>query len=300
MKTLGEMILDLWNQLGDVPELDPYGSNSPPAQNELIPTSYGFKRLKRVVNDSLIAVFSWKHPSRIEYFDTSSFVEKLFIKGVEVSGEIPLGTTPSTTSIPLAEPATIDQYSGYSVEINDESRIVVSNTTNSLILAVGLTEAPEIGDTYTLRSNLISYGTSKRIAEVFRCRDLLNDRDLDLVQRTAEIYISDATLRVPTTWGRVGNYIRFNAFINNDHWFQLEAKRFPNELVDPTDVPELPEQYHEAIVLYALGWGFSFTIEPEKAQAAQVAFQNFMLSRQSSVNWRDERRDLKYEFNKEG
>lgn len=107
----------------------------------------------------------------------------------------------------------------------------------------------ELNDLYAIRS--------------IRVIDL--KRDTELSARTENFTHNLAQVGEPKQYFREGRYVYFDRHIDQEYTLQLEYYREAKDLVNGTDVPELPERLHTPIVYWATQRGLLSRSEQEDA-----------------------------------
>ena len=85
----------------------------------------------------------------------------------------------------------------------------------------------------------------------------------DISDRSSLEYVGDKgsllyrRTRTPSSFALFSNKVIFDVGNDESRWYKVEYYRTPKNMTLATDVPEIPEIYHYAIILYALSTGFA-------------------------------------------
>ena len=82
----------------------------------------------------------------------------------------------------------------------------------------------------------------------------------------------------PSEWYRLGNRIVYDKAVDEDKSFHMEYYRAPTALSNANDVPNIPEQFHYAIVLWGLEWGYRRGMESNHKYSVKMDFREYMNS----------------------
>jgi hypothetical protein len=173
----------------------------------------------------------------------------------------------------------------------DQKRVIVSYTpsTGSVTIAPDWDTTPT--GTYTsfnlyqrmygLNSTIISNLADTGVWGIQRLEDVENGTVLEM-QAWTDIAKGDFTqLGTPTAFGHRGDYILFNITPDEERWFRLWYYTYPTQLTSSNLSGEsnLPEYWHEIIVLGAVYRGFQKLMEPDRASQALVDYTNSLTNR---------------------
>jgi hypothetical protein len=131
-------------------------------------------------------------------------------------------------------------------------------------------QLPSTNDIYLAEGNLL---------KPVGLYDITNKADLSY-EGDKELLVSE-TISTPSSFVTFGNKIVFNSALEEDTWYRMEYYRLPKPLTLSTDVPEIPELYHYAIILNAVAMGFARLQDYQTAYKFESQFEDFLTSRLS-------------------
>lgn len=290
--TLGNMMEELHDNLGAPDnELDPYDSGG-----SLDNTSTGWTRLLRWLNQAYIAVAGWKFRDG-SFALHPSMMKRMFVQGATKTGTAEAGADQTITLESGAVDANDDQYNGWVIELTGGTG---SGQTRMIMDYVGSTRVttvhkewdtnPDATSTYKLYKNFwmildSSHAWAADHIGVNPVSVFIAPQKLFDLKHNEEVIISnprhqypDDVLNAaePTLWYWDENKIYLDVPVDDDRYFELEYIAYPDQLSAESDVPEIPERYHEAIVLYATWLGLLRQQESDEAYAMKRNVEDFM------------------------
>jgi hypothetical protein len=138
-----------------------------------------------------------------------------------------------------------------------------------------------IADHIELPSETDIYRADGNLFEVLSIADLTNGRELRKMPDNEKFLSSITSYGDPTSWLRYSNKIIYDYAVDSDIWFKMEYYRSPKEMAhatSTTDIPELPEIFHYAIVLWGTWHGLKRTGEVTAAKVVWSDLVNYMRS----------------------
>ena len=300
--TLSEIRTELWNNLGKTTELDPS-----------LDTSYNSgPYLTYVANIAQRSVASYKlSRGRILRFNTLK--GDMYFKNTVIEGTLDAAGTTTTIIFPSGDVGTgDDRYNGWLLEIGGKYRIIVDYVTSTRTgtLHEALTTAPASGDDYNLYkkfSYLLPSGhawvsehiqlpaTTDRFLndgnflEILKIEDLDQNTKLKKAQRGRSFVTLNTSTGDPQRWYRYGNKLIFDFAPEDEKWFRMEYYRMPIDMSADTDEPELPEEFHYALVLWGTEWGYRREGESNEKYSTKLDFKEFMEQTILELDIADER-----------
>jgi hypothetical protein len=309
--TLSEIRTEIWEALGKPTDLDP---------------SVDATRLTRWVNEAQTVLGAWRDPDSGRIFRYHGLFGSLNYKSKVLSDTIATVSnddTPYYLELDGDEIGTgDDRYNDWVVEItsgdadgevrlitdydSDNSRIYYANAFNTEPSADDTVSIykrfdyllPEghswVSEHIQLPATSDSYLATGNLMEVLNVYDITNRVLLEKGSRVD--MFKDLTAGHPTMWYRYGNRLFYNCNQNTDDVdYRLEYFRNPMSLSSDGDVPELPLQYHRAIVLQGIIFGHIRTLEYDKKWMLQQDLKLHMRQVVSQWDIRDERIDNQLE-----
>ena len=117
------------------------------------------------------------------------------------------------------------------------------------------------------------------IDSVQRITDLKYGRKITRGERT-EYWPGTANEQgPPAQYSQTSNSIVFDRLPEDKSWFALEYYGLPHELVEATDYPELPAQFHEGLILHATWYGLRRQQEWSGAYSTKRDLHDYMRGR---------------------
>lgn len=299
---LSEIRNEIWNNLGKLTDLDPSSD-----------VSYGGSPyLNYVVNMAQRRIASYKtNRGHIMRFNTLK--GEMFFKNTIIEGTLDAAGTTTTIVFPSADVGTgDDRYNGWVLKTNSEYRIIVDydTATRTATLHDALSTAPASADTYALYKKF-SYllpsthtwvsehiqlpATSDRFLndgnflEVLKIEDLDKERKLIKAKRGRSFVTLQTSTGDPQKWYRYGNKVMFDFAPDEEKWFRMEYYRLPFDMSADTDEPEIPEEFHYALVLWGTEWGYRREGESNEKYSTKLDFKEFMEQTILELDIADER-----------
>lgn len=272
---VGDMLEQIWKLLGEPTDLNPDSSS-------------GRTLLLKGLNLAIKQVAAWKDPVRGWFFNYNKFRKEVFKHYSPLTNTAGSGsddTDVEISSLPTGE----TDIAGAILSIDGEDRIIISN--NGTTCTVGNAFSNSVGGKeYTLYPRWLNLG-SYRFIEVLKVEDYDNKLQLSNASLT-EDYLQDlGTIRDPQNFYRIGDRVYFDTAPEEERLYRLWLFRLPKEVTSDVEEPELPEQVHFGIILWAVYWGYQWKQEPRDAYAAQERFKDFMRSLKTEYDVKDEMRN---------
>lgn len=208
--------------------------------------------------------------------------------------------------------AAYDNYLDYIFEVTGgtgvgQKRRVVYATNGWIVFNKVLTTALDSTSEYKLTKNYyrvvpsISTSVSSNInyqavssgitfVNALRIYDMKDNVVIEKLGRTDEIIENNVETGIPTSFMFYRDKVLFDVAPRETRWYRLDFIKNPTELSNATDIPEIPEVFHEAIVLWAMWWGLRLGQESAEAYAVKRDLYDRMNQAVSEI-------DLEHEFN---
>lgn len=262
----------------------------------------GLTALDAAINRAQVAVANWKDPQTDRLIRFKELYSDFDFQWT-VYEDKAVAASCTTTSIIVTYfiAKDDDQYNDWILEFNGERRVIVDFTgaTGTFTLASALTAAPTLtaADTISIykRFAMILPSTDTWVSEhiskpaastthklggglvdIVKVVKLEDGTEITRSDR-GEFQYSDLTsVGDPSSWFLMGNRLFFNSAPDAADWFRTEYYRVPNNMSADSDEPELPESFHDAIVMLSTEWGFRRYGEDESAYLVMQRMINFM------------------------
>jgi hypothetical protein len=284
--TAQQILVDVFEQSGNVSDLNVYQADG--VTFDL--TTSGSVKLLQKLNEAQKFIASYKDPSSGYHLRLHSLVNSMFFKTYIIDDTVAsVSDTTFPYSITLANSSgllgtTDDRYNEWILELTSGSasgqvRLITDYTgaTYTFYVHDDYDTDPAAADTVKLYkrwmyllpathafvSEHISLPTvtdvsraDGNLVEVLKIEDVEQQKELDKSERTERFSAYINGYGDPGEWYRSGNKIYFNENQRTPKWFKLEYFRLPTNLVAATDEPEIPEMFHQGIVLHMLEWAY--------------------------------------------
>lgn len=270
--TTGEILTQSWKLLGEPSDLNPN-------------TTQGRIYLLQGVNEAVRAVASYKDKVTGQFFKYNQFRDELYLSYSVYSETVQAGSTVNTViigSLPSGE----TDLSGSTLEVGSESRVIISNTGVSCQVEEPFTSDPT-GEDYTLHLRWVNIPDTVDFIELLKVEDIDNQTQLNPGAKDNTYLTNLGQTGNPTEWYRIGRRLYFNTCPDEDFNLRVWYYRMPQSVSANASVPELPSNFHFAIVLWTTYWGYMWMQEPTEAYAAQRRFQDFMRTTKNQMDVKD-------------
>jgi hypothetical protein len=278
--TFEEMKTDVWGNLGNPSNLDPSSSST----------------IGEWVNRGYKKILFWKLPNgRLLRFRCTE--GEVFFKTTVKTGTAEDGSSSTITLKSGAVGANDDQYNGWLVRLtggtgsgqvrlvtdyNGTNRVatvhkawdITPDSTSTYTLYKRFTKILESGDVGASENLILSPISS--LYTISKITDLEDGKDLLPAERTetwADELTEDA---IPEEYLLRGNSLFFNTAYSSERWYRMEYVKIPADLSSDEDEPEIPEPWHEAIVLWATWRGLRYMQESNEAYSVKRDLFDFL------------------------
>lgn len=273
--TVEEMVIELWEGLGKPENLNPLDEAT---QLDVDDTKENTQRLRRVLSWAQNQVTSWKDGKFTQrmMFWTGAFLRKyLQLTGITDTGQV--GSTEATFVKSVAGPLDGTNYEGYVAINGSEAREIVADTGSLFIVSPSFTNTM-LGEIVTVRPlgyDLPDKESVKTVQQVW-IQDTGNE--LEEAPREERFMQNDYQIAAPTQWFQRGRKLYLDVVPDQDYFLKLVVEAVPTKITELglLEEPEIPPQFHWAIVLWALGWGHGLAQEETRKLAYQAEFRDFM------------------------
>lgn len=136
-------------------------------------------------------------------------------------------------------------------------------------------DKPLLANSDSLNLNAFIYNP----AVIYDVKDKTNN--INLLRKSYRYFTNLPPLKAkyPTMYTHYGNKLYFYPVPNENITLQISYRKRINALSNDSDVPEIPEEWHEAILLLATMKGFYWKMEYEKAREVQGELVAFLQDR---------------------
>lgn len=284
--TVQESLERVWVTLGEPSNLDPfvYAGGVPAGL-----TGSGSLMLE-VLNDAQTALATWRFPdgTRLRF---PSLRDWFYLEADSETGTLAAGQPAGFSSLD----GDFTGLTGWVIEVDGETRLALVATGTSAILDSAFGSDPS-GKTWTaykrvFRPSDALGGTAYPIA-LYGVYDFEGRKRISRFSETTEDFSKlGSGVGTPGLARIRGQNIIFDVAPESGR-FAVEYLRRPIPLVDLDDESELPEAYHEALVLYVEQWGFARMQENDAAYARKRDLEDFLRRRRTVDDLEDDERRL--------
>lgn len=296
MWTLEELITETWEQIGKPSDITPLDLDGNFDVN-----LDGSQQIKKWVNWGLRQICTWKFNTG-ELVRFSSLYRRTRFETRPYEVEV-VGYDAGSGVVTLAEdlPEWIKK-SHMAIKANLWQEVVPISDNELRVIPIR-SDVP-VGETGVHRREYffmdstapgaeynVQLSPVSEIDSVQRLTDLEYGREIARGTRT-EYYPTSRRQQSPAmAYFNIGNGISFDRIPEENRWFMLEYYALPTDLEEAGDYPEIPAQFHEAIILHATWFGLRRQQEWSGAYSTKRDLFDFMQSRrkqfESSFDYSD-------------
>lgn len=293
--TLSEIRTSVWEELGEPPNCDPS-------------TASGLARINGWINRGYKKILFWKFGdgSQVRFPATEG---EVFFQSKVVTGTASSATTTSVT-LDATAGSNDDQYNGWVIDISSKISIIVDYDGSSRTATLGETRDAVPSGAYSLYKRFVKFckstdvGASENvilssvsaIKEVQRLVLLEDGRDIVPAQRAESFASGLLSPGRPGQYYRRGTQLIFDCPMDEELWFHMEYARIPSDLALDNDEPELPETFHEAVMMWALWRGYHWLQETDMAYSTKRDLMDFMATTKAPLDMALEREEAQFEL----
>lgn len=272
--TTQEIVEQVFRESGEPSDLLPYTTLGDESTFDL--TTPGAVKLLRYVNQALVRIANWVFRDGT-YLRLRGLMCKAYFKsGAPVEDQATAGSS-ITVSMPGLATNVVDQYRGWVIEVYEgtgigQRRLILANTvemTGSIIATVhsAWDTVPDATSKVRLYKNFFTFvGTLAApyaayhiavdpvtgVQDVMKVRDLETFSDLTPTDKNEVFTAGLLQPGIPAEYKVMGNQILMNIPVADSRTYEMVYLKQPAVLTNAAQVPDIPLQYHEAIVLWAV------------------------------------------------
>lgn len=198
--------------------------------------------------------------------------------------------TASTATLNNLPGTTANRYRGWVLEINSEYRLVTLQSGNTLTVNDDWDSTPSSGDTYKLYKRWYDLVDSSHayssenivldpVSSIYEVLVLEDMQEETWLTRDDRIETNIFTLRDagdPTSFRMDGNRLYLNYNVDDERYFRMEYCKYPTAMSAASDEPDLPETYHEAVLMEMERLAYRFKNENASAYSLKRDIDDFM------------------------
>lgn len=272
--TVSEMTQEVYELSGKLDYLYPYDDNG-----NVDVTTAGASRILRALNNAQRTVAAWK--DRVRPYPRFRF-KRFFTETYEATAPLSATTGSGSTvdALELDTSQSDDYYAGYVAKVDGQTRLVVSSSGTTVTLADSLSSAPDNGETVEFYERYLTFTPPSEMVDVLTVVDLAGETELERRHR-GDIVTSHESPGTPTSWYRVGSRIYFDRPVDSARYYRIISFALPAPMEASGDEPDLPPQYHWALVVWALAYAFGQSQEPLDRKSYKDEFDMIMRTTQN-------------------
>jgi len=297
---LQQMEAELWEMLGEPSDVDPTTFGGP-----------GELKLRRWLNEGQRRIANWKFPDG-HLIRFPCLYESMFWQAIVKVGTLQGGTTTTVvfSGIDSQIGTEDDRYNGWRVEITGgtgagQSAVIMDYAGGGKVGTLNKTwgVSPDGTSIYSMTKKFalllptvnpwatehIMLSPVDSVVDIMKIEDVEDLTTLDEGDRTESYIGTFEDIGNPLSWIFYGNRVLFDVAPSESRWFRIEYYRQPTELVLATDVPEIPEGWHQGIVMWARWWGFARAQETAMSYSSKRDFTEYLQTMKQSLEMRFER-----------
>lgn len=288
--TVEEMVVEVYEQLGKPTDKRPYADDGETVDL----ATAGAASLLQWINRGYQRILTWRFRNgRILRFRTTE--RKLYFSGVEVTDTADAGTT-TTITFPAAVSTVADRYKDWVVEItggtgSGQKRLIVAYSAARVATVHKVWDTvPDATSTFKLTKNFSLYlpdssaivadhvpiSSVSGIMAVMKVVDLASGMALARADRTQDFTRIELSSGNPSVYQDFDGGLYFNSLVPAGRYYEVRYHGFPAALTELTDEPQIPPQFHEGILLWAVWWGLRRAQEYSGAYSTKKDLEDVM------------------------
>jgi hypothetical protein len=275
--TAEQMVEELWERIGEPSDLDPYD-----ASGDIDTSSTGWSRMLRALNRGIISVATFRDPQTGRQFRWKDRHQWSYVTFTPASTTTTAAITAGDQTVQFGASSGVDAYNDYSIKVGNEVRLVVDDDgAGTYTVNKSFDKAHSSGATIYYAPRYLTFDATKSV-EVLGVYNLEEQTELSRDTR-GEVFNAYANVEDdPRRFYRVGTKIYLDAVQFDDtQRFRVEYLRLPLEMDETTDTTGMPEAFDEAVLMWAVAWGFGRYLDTQKRAAARSEFVAEMRMHQS-------------------
>jgi len=300
--TLKDIVIEVFEALGEPTDLDFWSDRDTQTVNT---DSSGWKRLVDQVNSACMALSMWKWPTgrqvRMRFPYGEAILKPLILSGT-LSGNTSMW---SVTGLDAGFGLHVDKLM---VGQTSGAKGVVYWSKDTTLLVAQVSGTFQSGETVKLyrrkfpwKSVSSGYSLSSvdgipylpgqgSPLEIIGVRDIGNQTQLDRSYRGDFLPTPEPNEGVPLTFDVLANGLVFDVWPTDGLLFNVQYMRGPRKLgyEDSDEEPELPEQFHQGLVLWCEWWGLRRAQESNDAYSVKKDLDDFMARTRTEYDLQDE------------
>ena len=288
---LGELVEEIYVRSGNLTTLEPHG-----ADGEIDLLTPGSKLILGWINRAMLAISAWKRPQNRQFAVWRRSPELKFL--VIEPGEVQTAGNESTADVVYlpSVPAGVVGKFLFLVDTQEFRQIVAQGVGYVVLDRPFEFSIP----TFEVRilSNYAEIPESEFWLGINQIVGLPDRNELDMI-RSNDYFVRSGDLVVgqPTSWYRSGRRIYIDTISPEIVRLGLVVIQPPRKFDSGSSVfsvPDLPETFHQGIVLWSLIQAFSMAQETTMSYATSRQFEEFMMTTQTMLDFEDQDQSLNH------
>jgi hypothetical protein len=271
--TAQEMIVQVYEDTGEDSRNCPYTDVDDPTTFSI--AAAGSIKILARLNQGLVRIANWRFRDGVVLRLRGLLTKAYAALGTPYSGDV-VSATDTTVTIPGLGSDYDGEFDGWIIEITagtsigETNRIissVVSGANVVCTVAEEWTTNPDATSDFDLYKSFARFVKSAaeadaayhidvhpitELADVIAIKDVTQGIELEKTYFNEKFTSSEGAAGTPTQYWVYGNQIRFDVALNERRTYEILYVRQPVALAAAADIPDIPEQYHEAVVLWAI------------------------------------------------
>lgn len=250
--TLNEMILEVWQNVGEPTDIDPTDGTANPTASNIDDTSKGYTRITRALNQAQLAMVTYRFPrGRLFRWNGGYLTTAITVAKTTDTLDTDIAADDLVASTNLS--GSDDDWNGWIIRIGTEVRRVIDSTAGGdLTVRYPFSVAHDSGDTVELAEMPLSLPSNLWVV-----RKILDytGASLEPAPRTMDLMSGDPIDGDPSYWFRQNQNLYFDSvYFDGTRNYTVQYRRFPLDM-SATQESEIPANFHWGLVLWAAGWG---------------------------------------------
>lgn len=301
--TVEQMLEEVYYAGGKPSDVDPYN-----ASDVLDSSTAGYATMLRWLNLGYERIWSWKFRDGSMVRFPSAYATVNF--KVNVYEDSAASGSSSGLVLPAGFSSADDYYKDWLVSLESgtgsgQKRYISDyvGATKGVEVSDDFTTSPDSGTYFLLTKRWVQFvgstadDTANNIVldpvdefgTLLKVTDLEDEQILSRAERTENFAGNITQTGIPSSYYFYGNKIYFDVAPDESRWYQAEYYKKPTALISKSDEPDIPSEWHFAIVLYALWWSLKRQDSHPEAYATKRDLVDYMESTREAFAFQTER-----------
>ena len=269
--TVSEFVEELWERIGEPSDLDPYQADGTTIDD----TSTGWTKMLRAINRGITSVASFRDPQSGRLFRFRDRHAWQYVTFTPASTTTTAAITKGDLTVEFAASSGADAYNDYLIKVGQEVRLIVDDDgAGTYTVNKAFDGAHDSGATIYYAPRYLTIAiTGNKFVEVVSVFNMEEESVVEVGQR-GDVFNARSTQEGdPRFYYRVGGQLYLDRVQFDDtQTYRVEFLRYPGDVDAVDDTSGLPEAFDEAVLMWAVAWGFGRYLDPQKRAAAKSEF----------------------------